>query len=115
MINMNQLLELAKLQLVLSGRTPIRSVCGFCAYFNSLGQFIGDLLIPAFSIAGILLVLYILWGGFKWLSSGGSKEGVSAARQMITHAVIGMVLLVLIFVLFKFIPEFFGTTFKIFG
>jgi hypothetical protein len=107
---MINLLEFARAQ-----GTPINSSnCGFCS-FPSLGGFVSAMLIPAFSIAGVLLVLYILWGGFKWLTSGGSKEGIAAAQAMITHAVIGIALLVLLFILFEFIPQAFGVNFNIFG
>lgn len=106
---MENFFELALAQ----GSTPIQWVCGFCN-FTSIGGFVSNLFIPAFSIAGTLLVLYVLWGGFKWIMSGGNKESIASAQAMITHAAIGIALLVLLFVIFRLIPNYFGANFNIF-
>lgn len=81
---------------------------------GSLGEGINKLVVPAFSIATTAVVIYFLVGGFIWLTSGGDKEGIGKAREMITHAVIGFLLLMFIFLILQFIPEFFGFKFSIF-
>ena len=40
---------------------------------------------------GIVAVIIILAGGFKWMTAGGNEENVAAARQMIIQGVIGLV------------------------
>lgn len=75
---------------------------------GSLGEALGYLIIPAFSIAGVAVILYFLIGAFKFISAGGDKTAVESARGMITHAIIGFVLLMLMFLIIEFIPEFFG-------
>lgn len=78
---------------------------------QNLGSGLGLLVKPAFSIAGLALVIYFLIGAFKWVSSGGDKEAVSGARKMITHAIVGFVLLMLAFMIFQFIlSNLFGIT-----
>lgn len=71
-----------------------------------------DLLVPtAFSIATVLVVFFFLFGGFKLLKSGGDEKEVAAAREMITHAVIGFVLLMAAFFVLQFALDFlFGIT-----
>ena len=83
--------------------------------YTTFGQFFTSLIGSAFGIVGALLVIYIIWGGYKWLSSGGNKESVASAQQMITHAVIGVFLLVILFIIFRFVPEIFGVDLHIFG
>ena len=41
---------------------------------------------------GIIAVLIILMGGFKWMTAGGNEDGVSEAKKMITAGVIGLVI-----------------------
>jgi hypothetical protein len=41
----------------------------------------------------------ILWGAVDWILSGGDKEKVSNARKRITQAIIGLVILSLVFVI----------------
>lgn len=82
---------------------------------KSLGQGTSRLVLPAFSIATVAVVIYFLIGAFKYLVSGGDKEQVTSARAMITHAIIGFILLMLAFFVIPFtLSRLFGiTTFQI--
>ncbi len=49
-----------------------------------------------FIIAGIfLLVIYIVWAGIQWITSGGDKQKISTARSRLTAAVIGLIIILL--------------------
>jgi len=39
---------------------------------------------------GILAIIIILWGGFRWLTSGGNEEKVGEAKKIITAGIIGL-------------------------
>ena len=47
-----------------------------------------------FVIAGLVALLYLLLGAFTWITSGGEEDNVKKAREKITAAVIGVVLIV---------------------
>ena len=81
---------------------------------GSLGQGINLLVAPAFSIATLAVVIYFLIGAFTYLTSGGDKENVGNAQKMITHAIIGFIILMFAFLILQFIPEIFGIRFFIF-
>ncbi|MCU0667241.1 MAG: pilin [Patescibacteria group bacterium] len=59
-------------------------------------------------IAGILAVLYIMWGGFRYIKSAGSSEKAADGRKMIIYALIG----VIVIVLSRYIVLFFINQFK---
>jgi len=42
---------------------------------------------------GIVAVIIILAGGFKWMTAGGNEDKVSESRQMIIQGVIGLVVI----------------------
>lgn len=42
---------------------------------------------------GILAVLFILYGGFVWMTSGGNADKISQAKKIIVSAVIGLLLI----------------------
>ena len=42
---------------------------------------------------GIVAVIIILAGGFKWMTAGGNEDGVGEAKKMITGGVIGLVVI----------------------
>jgi hypothetical protein len=51
------------------------------------------------AVVGILLIisaiaafLFLILGGLQWITSGGDKAGVEAARNKITNAVIGLII-----------------------
>ncbi|MFA5932634.1 MAG: hypothetical protein WCV81_00040 [Microgenomates group bacterium] len=74
----------------------------------TLGAGFNRLVMPAFEIAGVAVIIYLLIGGIKYMISAGDKNAVASAQQMITHAIIGFILLILLFVIVQFVPEFFG-------
>ncbi|MFA6081122.1 MAG: hypothetical protein WC741_01815 [Patescibacteria group bacterium] len=54
-------------------------------------------------IAGFSLLIYLLWGAFDWIASGGEKEKITKAQNKITNAVIGIVLIFAVLVIFNLI------------
>lgn len=43
-------------------------------------------------IASLFLLIYLLWGAFDWIISGGDKERITKAQSKITNAIVGMLL-----------------------
>lgn len=67
---------------------------------NTNPQFIITNAISIVFIIAILLVLFFLiWGAFDWITSGGDKEKVAQARKKIMAALIGLIILALAFVI----------------
>lgn len=80
----------------------------------NIGTAIGNLVIFIYIIAVIAALLYLLWGGLKWLTSGGDKTSVQAAREHITAAIIGLVIIFLSYLILSLIAKFFlGTSFDL--
>ena len=75
---------------------------------KSLGEGTQTLVLPFFSMAASLVVIYFLLGAFKYLKSGGNKEDMEGAKQMITHAIVGFIILMFAFLILQFIPQFFN-------
>lgn len=94
---------------------PIGEKFGF-GNITSLGQGTSQLVLPVFSVATSLVVVYFIFGAFKYLTSGGNKEELEGARRMITHAIIGFVILMMAFLVLQFIlSSLFGIQFKLIG
>lgn len=78
---------------------------------KSLGDAISKLVVPGFSVAAAIVVLYFLFGAFKYLQSRGNKEEVAAAREIIIHSIIGFIILMLAFLVLQFLlSSLFGIT-----
>lgn len=60
-------------------------------------------------IGGTIIFFFVLLlGGIKWITSGGDKAGMESARNRITHALIGLVILFSAFAIIKLIGAIFG-------
>ena len=95
---------------------PTSQVTGSCPLnppFNGLCAispwgFVSAIITLLFTAAGIIAFLYLLWGGFEWITSSGEKEAVKLAREKITGAVIGLVIVLFSFAIIKVVGQFFG-------
>lgn len=61
----------------------------------SLGQLVSNVLRIIFIAAGLAVLIYMVIGAFQWITSGGDKDKVAAARKSIVNALIGLALLAL--------------------
>ena len=68
------------------GRTSIK-------YPEDIGGIISTALKFVFPAAGILLLFYLIIGGFSLMSSGGDPKAMQGAKGKITSALIGFVII----------------------
>jgi len=57
-------------------------------------------------ISGFATFIMLVWGGFQWLTSAGSPARISDAKDRISSAVLGLVIILASFLILKVInPE----------
>lgn len=61
-------------------------------------------------VAAIVALIFLIIGGIKWITSGGDKTAVEAARNTITSALIGLLIVFAAWAIIKLIEYFFGIT-----
>lgn len=54
---------------------------------------IGRVIKGALGISGTIALAIFVWGGFVWLTSGGSPEKIDTAKRLIVWAVLGLALI----------------------
>lgn len=79
------------------------------AKFPNLGAVVNEALKYLFPLAGILLFINLILGGFQYLVSGGDQKAMSAAQGRITNSIIGFVILFVAY----FIVQIFGFIFRL--
>lgn len=52
---------------------------------------------------GIVAVIIILLGGFKWMTAGGNEDKVGEARKLIVAGIIGLVIILASFAIASFV------------
>ncbi|MFZ6015553.1 MAG: hypothetical protein ACOYUZ_04340 [Patescibacteria group bacterium] len=56
---------------------------------------IGRIINVALGLIGVLLLVYLIYGGFLWMTAGGSDERVKKAQTMIKNALVGIIVIVM--------------------
>jgi hypothetical protein len=54
-------------------------------------------------IVGIVAVIMIIWGGFRYITSGGSSDKVTSAKNTLLYAIIGLVIVALAQIIVRFV------------
>lgn len=72
---------------------------------RTLEQIIGTVINQALGLLGILLLGYMLYGGFLWMTSGGDSKGAEKAKATITNAMIGLVIIALAYSISAFVLD----------
>lgn len=75
---------------------------------GSLGAIVGESLKYIFAVAGILLLIYLIFGGFQYLTSAGDPKKAQEAQSKITQAVIGFVIIFASYWIVQMIAAVFG-------
>ena len=79
---------------------------------TDLPTLVGRIINAVLGVLGLLLLVYLLYGGFLWMTSGGDSEGVKKAKTMITNAVIGLVIITLSVVITSYVVSRLGSAIK---
>ena len=85
------------------GSVSLKTTYGF-GWIGSLSEALGRLTGPAFAIAAVAVAFYFLIGAIKYLTSAGDKNAVASGRDMITHAIIGFMMLIFLFLILQYLP-----------
>lgn len=78
------------------------------AELNGLETVFSNILSVAIGIGGIVLFIMIVMGGFSYISAGGDPQKAAAAKNTITYAIFGVVLLALAYLFLRLIAGFTG-------
>ncbi len=71
-------------------------------------QLIPSLIGLAFVAGSIVFFFMLMFGAIQWITSGGDKASVEAARGRITQALVGIIVLFGVFAIIKLVQDFFG-------
>jgi hypothetical protein len=72
-----------------------------------VGAVIGGILLAGF----LLSFFYIVTGGISWITSGGDKNQLENARNKITNAVIGLIVVAAVWAIMTLVGKFIGIDF----
>lgn len=89
-----------------SGEEPAR--------FSDLEIIFKNILNIILSLAGLGVFVMLIVGGFKFLTAGGNPENAAKAKGVITWAIIGLIVMLMVWFVMKLIEEFTGAEVTVF-
>ena len=82
--------------------------------FNFAGKKVTEIiagLIPyLFAAAGALLLLYLIYGGFSYITSAGDPKKTQVAKGIITNAIVGVLIVIFAYIIVQVIALVFNIT-----
>lgn len=92
-------------------KNPVIGILGQGKGEEIIAQLLATFLKVAFNVAGLLLLVMLLWGGIAWITAGSDKEKLAKAQGRFTSALIGFVIFMSIFAIVNFIAPVLGLSF----
>jgi cytochrome bd-type quinol oxidase subunit 2 len=77
-------------------------------FADDFGSLVNGVLSFVMVIAALLVFMYLILGGIEWITSGGDKGKTESARNKITAAVIGLVILAASYAILLIVLRFLG-------
>lgn len=65
----------------------------------------GNIIFWLLVFAGITAVVFIIFGGIKFITSGGDPKAAEGARKTLTWAIIGLIVILLSFAIVRLIAQ----------
>lgn len=85
-----------------TGLEGIRDAAGFGSE-DDLTIIVAKLIRTALTFLGVISVVIVMYGGFVWMTAGGSAEKVDRAKRILINGVIGMVIILMSWAITTFI------------
>jgi uncharacterized membrane protein len=75
---------------------------------TDVGQLISAAVGVLLILAALIAFLFLIMGGIQWITSGGDKAGMEAARNKITHAIVGLIIVGAAWAIMTLVQNFLG-------
>jgi len=72
---------------------------------SSLQDIVASLINVAFVTAGIVALIYIIIGGYNYITSSGNPEQATQAKSTITYAIIGLIVVFVSFLIVRYVLD----------
>lgn len=74
-----------------------------CVGTECLVTIVGNVISLVLGFLGIILLVMLLYAGFLWMTSGGDSKGVEKAKNMISNAVAGVIIVAVSYAITSFV------------
>lgn len=77
---------------------------------TDVGQLISAAVGTILILAALLAFVFLILGGLQWITSGGDKAAMETARNKITHAIVGLIIVGAAWAIMMLVQNFLGVS-----
>ncbi len=89
---------------VASAAVTIENVGGSLGLGNAdLKQTVINIISYVLGLLGLIAIIMILYGGFTWMTAGGNEDKIDTAKQIISAAAVGLVIILISWAIVNFV------------
>jgi hypothetical protein len=64
---------------------------------------IGQILLYALTLVGVIFLALTIYAGFLWMTAGGNEEKIKKAKGMLTNAIIGLIIIMASYIITDYV------------
>ncbi len=88
------------------------SQAGYDTNRDDIKPFIGTVIQVALSMLGVIFLVLMIYGGYLWMTAHGNEENVTKAKDLITAAIVGLIIVISAYAISYFVINALGTNLK---
>jgi polyferredoxin len=69
----------------------------------SLGAIVAIVIQAALGLLGVIFLVIMVFAGYRWMTASGNEEAVKTSKEMITRAIIGLIIVLMAYAITYFI------------
>lgn len=77
-------------------------------FYDDFTVMLNSIMNVVLTIGVIAVLLYLIWGGIEWITSGGNTSKTESARNKITASIIGLIILISAWAIMLFVQQLLG-------
>lgn len=71
--------------------------------YIDIALFIGFIIRAVLSTVGVIILIFMVYGGYLWMASGGNEQMVKKAKDILTNAAIGLIIVLAAYAITTFV------------
>lgn len=80
-------------------RSEVPTLGGDIAYFA------GNIIKALLSLLGVIVLIFMVYGGYLWMASGGNEQMVKKSKDILFNTIIGLIIVIAAFAITDFIMK----------
>lgn len=72
---------------------------------GDIAVFAGNIIKALLSLLGVIVLIFMVYGGYLWMASGGNEQMVKKSKDILFNTIIGLIIVIAAFAITDFIMK----------